>query len=134
MKAILYTDGGSRGNPGHSAIGALLFDEKGMLLDFASEYIGIMTNNQAEYKALILGLEMATKNGVSELVCYLDSELVVKQLTGLYKIKDEGIKSASAIIGKLKADFKSVEFFHVMRERNKFADKLVNLILDARGK
>jgi ribonuclease HI len=133
MKAILYTDGGSRGNPGHSAIGTLLFDEGGKLLDFAAEYIGIMTNNQAEYKALILGLELGIKHGVSEVVCYLDSELVVKQLNGLYKIKDEGIKTASAIIEKLKANYKTVEFFHVMREHNKFADKLVNLTLDARA-
>lgn len=129
----LYTDGGARGNPGPSAIGAFLFDQNTQLVDFSGKYLGESTNNVAEYSALLEGLSIAKKNGVSELTCYLDSELAVKQLNGAYKVKNEGIQ---VLFNKVKtevATMTSVEFVHVPRAANKFADKLVNTVLDARN-
>ena len=132
MKAILYTDGGARGNPGPAASACILFDESMHLLDFEARYAGEITNNQAEYGALKLGIDLALKHGVTELACFLDSELVVKQMRGEYKIKDEKIKVAVSQIQKAVESLKVVKFEHVARARNHFADKLVNLVLDAR--
>lgn len=128
----LYTDGGSRGNPGDSAIGAFLFDCENMLFDFTGKYIGVGTNNHAEYTALIEGLGLAKKALVSEIFCYLDSELVVKQLNGKYSVKNVEILKLYKKVIAFKKEFKSIEFVHIERTKNKFADKLVNQILDAR--
>lgn len=133
MKAILHTDGGARGNPGPSGFGALLFDTEYHLIDFDGGYNPHATNNFAEYNALQIGIELAVKNNISELICKLDSELAVKQLTGLYKIKDENIKIFHSKIVELEKEFKSIDFIHVPREENKFADKLVNLLLDVKN-
>ena len=126
----LYTDGGSRGNPGNSAVAFLLFEESGKLVDFGAKFLGTATNNYAEYTALIQGLTLARKNSIKNLSCFLDSELVVKQLKGEYKISSSEIKSLSSKVIELKKDFTNIDFTHVPREENKFADKLVNLILD----
>lgn len=132
MNGLLYTDGGSRGNPGNAAAGCLLFDSNHKLLNFDAKYLGILTNNQAEYQALMLGLKLATKSGINNLAVHLDSELVVKQLNGEYKIKDEKIQNLKPQIDKLVKNFSKISFTHVLRVNNSYADKLVNLILDAR--
>ena len=127
----LYTDGGSRGNPGNSACACFLFDNEMKLLALDAKFLNTATNNFAEYNALILGLKLAQKLGIEELTCRLDSELAVKQLKGEYKVKDENIAKFHAEIMMMAMGFKSIQFVHVPREENKFADKLVNIILDA---
>lgn len=134
MKAILKTDGGSRGNPGEGASAALLFNTNNELIDFNGAYLANTTNNNAEYQALVIGLKMALKAGVSELACYLDSELIVKQLNGEYKIKDQNIKNIKIQIDNLLPGFSLITFTHIPREENRLADKLVNLILDEHQK
>jgi ribonuclease HI len=128
MKATLYTDGGARGNPGPAGIGAVLStsDDKKLY----KEYIGEATNNQAEYKALILGLTKAKELGVSEINCYLDSELVVKQVNREYKVKNEGIAPLFIQVWNLSQQFKKATFKHVFRADNKEADALVNEAID----
>lgn len=128
---ILHSDGGARGNPGPAAIGVVLSDTQGQEVAAISEYIGETTNNQAEYRALLRGLEEAAAREVQSLTCYLDSELVVKQLTGLYKIKEAGLQALAMDVIRLKSKFKSLEFKHVRREHNARADELVNQALDA---
>ena len=124
MKAILHTDGGARGNPGPAGIGVVL--ELDQDKKTFKKYIGESTNNQAEYQALILGLTEAKKAGASEVDCYLDSELVVKQLKREYKVKNEGLAPLFIQVWNLSQQFKKVKFFHVFREDNKAADQLVN--------
>lgn len=134
MKGMLYTDGGARGNPGPAGLGSVLFSEDGNLLGFDAAYGGRLTNNQAEYKALKLGIELALREQVTDLICYLDSELIVKQLSGEYKVKDAKMKKEKAEIDELLEEFDDVVFIHVLRENNKHADKLVNIVLDAKGR
>lgn len=127
---ILHTDGGSRGNPGLAASVAVLFDQNYNLIDQMGEYIGQTTNNQAEYKGLLFGLQLAKKNKVSDLVICMDSELVVKQMLGEYKIKDLGLKELAEQVKSQLKNFTSYKFKHVRREKNKEADALVNKVLD----
>lgn len=126
----LYTDGGARGNPGPAGIGAVLFDAKGKEVGTVSKAIGIGTNNQAEYQAIIAGLELAKNHGAEELCCYLDSELVVKQLNREYRVKDKELASLFVKAWNKMQEFRKVEFKHVPRERNQRADELVNKALD----
>lgn len=128
----IFTDGGARGNPGPAACAAVVNDQ-----DF-SEYIGETTNNVAEYRGLLLGLKSALKlagkkSEEVDVEIKMDSELVVKQLKGEYKIKDQNLKLLSAEARPLISKFKSVSFKHVRREENSHADRLVNEVLDARG-
>jgi ribonuclease HI len=132
-KLIIYTDGGARGNPGPAAVGVVIYDAGHKELERFGKHIGTTTNNQAEYRALLAALEMALKLGGESLVCHLDSELVVKQLTGKYKIKESGLAGLAADALRLTAKFKQVEFVHVRREKNKLADQLVNEALDNAG-
>lgn len=127
----LYTDGGSRGNPGPAAYGCALYDEAGILVDIDAAFLGNKTNNYAEYQGIICGLKLAQKLGVTDIVCYLDSELIVKQVNGEYKVKHENIKPLYKELMTLVEKFNSFAFSHVYREKNKVADKLVNLILDS---
>lgn len=127
---ILHTDGGSRGNPGPAATGYLLYED-GKLVDSSGDYLGTATNNFAEYTALISGLKMALKHGVTELTCKLDSELVVNQLNGKYKVKHEAIKPLHAAVKEQAAKFSKVVFTHVLRSENREADRVVNEVLDA---
>lgn len=129
---ILYinTDGGARGNPGPAGIGVVLRDENEKIIAGFKQYIGEATNNVAEYKALILALEEARKTGVEFLEVRMDSELVVKQMQGKYKIKEPGLQVLAGEVFKLIKYFKSVRFTHVRRELNKEADKLVNQAID----
>ncbi len=129
-KLIIYSDGGARGNPGPAAIGFVIYDEGGKVIKKFGHYLGITTNNQAEYKALIAALEECVELGAEKLVCHLDSELVVKQMQGKYKIREQGLKPLAADALRLTAKFLQVEFVHVPREKNKLADQLVNEVLD----
>ncbi|MFA6296652.1 MAG: ribonuclease HI family protein [Patescibacteria group bacterium] len=126
----IYTDGGSRGNPGNAAIGVVIYNSDGLAVEKVSEYIGEATNNQAEYNALIVGLQEAQNYKAKSVHCYLDSELVVKQMKGQYKVKNENMKPLFTVVQGLIKNFESVKFTHIPREKNKEADRLVNLALD----
>lgn len=133
MKGLLYTDGGARGNPGPAGTGFVLAI-KGKEEITAGEYIGETTNNQAEYKALISGMRRAAKEGVTDLDCFLDSELVVKQLNGEYKVRDADLRPLSEQVRLIAAVIGNATFSHIPRERNKKADKLVNKAIDEHKK
>jgi ribonuclease HI len=128
-----FTDGGSRNNPGPAGIGGVLYDDAGKLIDDVSEYIGTATNNEAEYRALIAILNKALQHNVENIHCFLDSELLVKQLNGEYRVKNEKMKPLFAEVQALKSRFDSIDFTHVFREKNTEADKRVNAALDAAG-
>lgn len=127
---IIFTDGGARGNPGPAGIGVVITDQQGNIVKTFNKYIGEATNNVAEYKALILALEEAKKLQAAELLINMDSELVVRQMQGRYKIKEPSLKLLAAEVIQLRNNFKSVDFKHVLREKNKPADKLVNEAID----
>lgn len=133
MKLYLWTDGGARGNPGPSAIGGVAKSYRGsdkMQTVFTfSECIGEGTNNRAEYMALIKGMRMAANRGAVEIVCYLDSELVVKQVTGAYRTKDPDLRKFLREVHGLSV-YAICSFQHVPRHMNAEADKLVNKALD----
>ena len=139
-KLITFTDGGSRGNPGPSAIGVVIKNDKNEIVLKASKYIGETTNNVAEYEALILALQKAKgifktqKIKKGSLECYLDSELVVRHLNHEYKIKDEGLQLLFIKVWNLMLEYDSVKFIHIPREKNKLADELVNRELDRQEK
>jgi ribonuclease HI len=128
-RATLYTDGGARGNPGPAGIGVVLAVGKKEPMKI-STYIGEATNNVAEYTALVTGMKLAHNHGVTHLQCFLDSELVVKQLNGDYK----GMKPLHAEASELRDEFVHVTFSHVERGKNKDADALVNEALDEAAK
>ena len=130
-KVLLYADGGSRGNPGPSATGYVLLDEDERILQQSGEYLGITTNNQAEYQAVKLGLKNALEMGAVEVDVYLDSLLVVNQMKGVFKVKNRDLWPIHESIKELCEKFKEVEFTHVPREMNKLADAEVNKVLDA---
>jgi ribonuclease HI len=124
-KLTIFTDGGARGNPGPAGIGVFIEG-----VGEYKKYIGETTNNQAEYKAVILALEKAKDLGAEELDFYLDSELVVKQLKREYRVRDAGLATLFVKVWNLCAEFKKVSFTHVRREKNKEADRLVNEAID----
>ena len=127
----LFTDGGSRGNPGQSAIGVVLEDpDSGKVLREHYERIGIQTNNVAEYRALIEGLRIAKRYHPNKLICHLDSELLVKQLKGEYKVKMESLKEFFNEIREMMLELPFVEFLYIPRADNHRADALVNKALD----
>lgn len=130
MKAIMFTDGGSRGNPGPSAIGIVIKNTQNESIREIGKYIGEGTNNEAEYTALVEGLTMLNNMHFDEADCYLDSELVVKQLNGSYKVKNSRILVFWKKIKELEKSFKAVNYSHVTRDKNKTADLLVNEALD----
>ncbi len=128
---IIYTDGGSRGNPGPSASGYVILNhDESRVLERGGEYLGIMTNNQAEYHAVTHGLEAARKFQPQHLSFCIDSLLVVNQLNGVYKVKNKELRPMYETIQDLSGGFGSVEFTHVNREHNRMADEEVNKILD----
>lgn len=126
----IYTDGGSRGNPGPAASGAVLYSEEGEVVATASKYLGKDTNNQAEYTAIIIGLEKAKSLGAETIELCMDSELAVKQLKGEYKVKNPEIAKRFLEVKNLIVQFDHVKIKHVRRELNKAADALVNKVLD----
>lgn len=133
MKVVLHVDGGARGNPGPAAIGVVVSSPDGAVLDEVAEPIGVATNNVAEYRALLRGLERASAVGATEVEIVNDSELVAKQLTGAYKVKHPAMKPlyAEAIAALRQFDVWRVR--SVPRARNARADELVNQALDAQG-
>jgi ribonuclease HI/probable phosphoglycerate mutase len=139
-KIIIYVDGGSRGNPGPAAIGVLFCNEKGNCFKKFSEYLGKMTNNEAEYKAAIFALKkfksMFGKKLAKETEIEIrsDSELLVNQVNGKYKILEENLKPLFLELWNLRLDFKKVKFKLISRKKNKEADKLVNQTLDSFSK
>ncbi len=139
-KVIIYTDGGSRGNPGPGAIGIVFYNEQGQEIKKYSESTGETTNNQAEYQALIFALEKFKQLFGKKLAKSLeieinsDSELLVKQLQGKYKILDPKIQTLFLQTWNLKLDFKKIKFKLISREKNKEADRLVNNALDIQAK
>jgi ribonuclease HI len=129
-KIKLYTDGGARGNPGPAGIGGVIKNEKGGIIKEFSRFLGVATNNQAEYQALILGLEKTAEFSAKEINCYLDSELVVKQLNREYRVKDKDLAPLFVKVWNLSLKFKKIKFHHIFREDNKEADGLVNQAID----
>jgi probable phosphoglycerate mutase len=132
VKARLYTDGGARGNPGPAAYGFVLEAEDGTVLAAHGEPIGIATNNVAEYSALIAGLEKAAELQVGEVEVVSDSELLVKQMRGEYRVKNAALRELSLRAAALARQIGSVSYRAVRREHNELADRLVNEALDAR--
>jgi len=135
MKYFIHTDGGSRGNPGPAGAGAMLRDELGNSVASVSQFLGTRTNNFAEYEAVILGFETLAKlvkgkTRETEVVVKMDSELVVKQMRGEYKIKNTALKEQSIRLKKIMETFGSVSFAHVPREENSDADALANEAMD----
>ncbi len=131
MKARLFTDGGARGNPGPAAAAFVLEAGDGTVLAARGETIGIATNNVAEYRALVAGLEQAREFGVDELEVVSDSELLVKQMRGEYKVKNAALRELSAEAARLAGEIGEVRYTAVRREHNELADRLVNEALDA---
>ena len=131
MKAKLSTDGGARGNPGPAAYGYVLEAEDGTVLDARGETIGVATNNVAEYRALIAGLEKAVELGIDELEVVSDSELLVKQMQGEYRVKNEALRELNDEANSLERKLGRVRYKAVRREHNELADRLVNEALDA---
>ena len=130
MRAKLSTDGGARGNPGPAAYGYVLEAEDGTVLAAHGEAIGEATNNVAEYRALVAGLEKAVELGVDELEVVSDSELVVKQMRGEYKVKNEVLRELKEAAANVAERLRSVRYTAVRREHNELADRLVNDALD----
>ena len=133
MKGRLFTDGGARGNPGPAAYAYVLEDEHGEVVAAHGQAIGVATNNVAEYSALIAGLEKAVELGVDELDVISDSELMVKQMRGEYRVKNDALRELSLRAGRLGRELGAVRYSAVRREHNKLADQLVNDALDAAG-
>jgi ribonuclease HI len=127
---IIFCDGGSRGNPGKAGLGSVIYDEDKNVLKEISKYIGIATNNQAEYKAVLAAIKEAKKIGAKKIKFFLDSELIVKQMSGEYRVKNKELLTIYLDIRQRMLEFKSVNFFHVPREQNKEADRLANLAMD----
>ena len=133
MKARLSTDGGSRGNPGPAAYGYVLEAEDGTVLDARGDTIGVATNNVAEYRALVAGLTSALERGVDELEVVSDSELLVRQMRGEYKVKSPTLRELVDEAQGLARQLGSVRYTAVRREHNELADRLVNEALDSAG-
>jgi ribonuclease HI len=131
MKARLWTDGGARGNPGPAAFAYVREADDGTVLDARGEAIGVATNNVAEYSALVAGLGRAVEAGVHELEVRSDSELMVKQMRGEYRVKNRDLQSLFLDASRAAREIGLVTYTHVRREHNELADRLVNEALDA---
>jgi ribonuclease H / adenosylcobalamin/alpha-ribazole phosphatase len=131
VKARLFTDGGARGNPGPAAYGYVIEAEDGTVLASHGERIGVATNNVAEYRALIAGLEKAVELALPEVEVVSDSELLVKQMTGEYRVKNAALQDLSIQASRLARQIGKVSYTAVRREHNELADRLVNEALDS---
>lgn len=131
MLVKIFTDGGSRGNPGPAASGAVIKSASGETIATVSKYLGKTTNNQAEYMAIIIGLKKAHELGATQVAMYMDSELACKQLKGEYRVKNPEIAERFFEVRNLMHHFSKVTFTHVRREKNTEADAIVNKCLDA---
>ena len=130
-EATVFIDGASRGNPGPASVGVVFQDANGKVFKTISKTIGLGTNNIAEYSALIFALQEALIMGIKELSVFTDSELVTKQFSGEYKIKEPTLKLLFLFVSHLKLGFKRLSVTHVPREKNKLADQEANRALDA---
>lgn len=130
-EATLFTDGGSRGNPGPAASGAVLLAPDGQILHEVGHYLGTATNNVAEWTAVEIGLQAALEHGVRRLAVRMDSELVVKQISGEYRVKHPDLQPLHRRVISLLRKFEHVDVKHVRRKENALADALVNRVLDA---
>jgi len=136
-KQIVYTDGGSRGNPGQAALGVAFIDATGAVMKAYGEVLGVRTNNEAEYEAIIFALKKAKqlfgkdKTKTMHIEVRMDSELAMRQLNHQYKVENANIAPLFLKVWNLMLDFESVSFVHVPREKNKDADRMVNETLDA---
>lgn len=131
MKVIIHTDGGSRGNPGPAATGVVIQSSDGRLLASYGEYLGIRTNNYAEYSALLSALRTAHELGATEVECILDSELIVKQMNRHYKVKHPELQKLFVVVYNAALEFKKISYRHIRRAGNSAADAQVNAALDA---
>ena len=131
MNARLFTDGGARGNPGPAASAYVLEAEDGSVLEARGEAVGVATNNVAEYRALLAGLRRALELGVDDLEVVSDSELLVKQMRGEYRVKNQALRGLSLEAAELGRTIGQVVYTHVRREHNELADRLVNEALDS---
>ncbi len=129
---VIYTDGACRGNPGPSSLGVYVLDQQGQLVAEISEAIGVQTNNYAEYMAMVRAFEMAIEFGSREVFLKADSQLMVKQMIGEYRVKAEGIKPLFAKAKELERQLQKVSYEHVKRELNREADRLANEALDSK--
>ena len=129
-RLVIYADGAARGNPGPAGIGVVIEDERGRVLKELSQFVGRKTNNQAEYMALIQGLEAAAEYQADAVQVRLDSELLVHQLRGEYKVKSPLLKPLSNKVQKLLAGYKVVGIEHIERQYNRAADRLANRAID----
>jgi ribonuclease HI len=130
-KVKLFADGGSRGNPGPSSLGFVIKDQHDNVIESSNKYLGITTNNQAEYHAVIAGLEWCKQHNVQYVEVFLDSLLVVNQMKGIFKVKNRELWALQESAKKLQGSFKEISFTHIPRELNKLADAEVNKVLDA---
>ncbi len=130
MKLSIYTDGASRNNPGDAGIGAVIKNEKGEVVETVSEYLGVASNNVAEYTALIRALETALKFRPDAVDCFLDSQLVVRQMNGAYKIKSPPLLRLAGQAQRLCQKIGEIRFHHIGRNDNKEADRLANEAID----
>ncbi len=126
----LYTDGACRGNPGEGGAGAVLIDQKGRVVGTVSRFLGVCTNNVAEYSALIIGLEEAVKKGYRKLHIFLDSELLVNQIKGTYRVRNSKLKRLMKRIKMLLSFLDGYTIKHITRDKNKMADKMANKAID----
>lgn len=129
-KIKIFTDGGARGNPGPAGIGVVIYDESDNLVKQKSEFIGHATNNQAEYRAVIAAFELIGIEKPAEINFFLDSELVVKQIKGEYRVKNKDLAPLFLKIHNFIIQHKKISFCHIPREKNKEADKLANIAMD----
>ena len=132
-KLLLYTDGGARNNPGPAATGFLIKDEEGEVVKKGGKFLGVATNNEAEYQALIEGLKAAKEFNPRHLDCFLDSSLAVNQLNGVFKIKEARLRELVFEAKSLEQGLASVRYQYIPREENKEADAIVNQILDEKA-
>ncbi len=133
---MVFTDGGARGNPGHAAIAYVVQSETGKTLVKDAHYVGVCTNNQAEYKALLAALDNAAAQNADTVICYSDSELVIKQITGEYRVKNQDLRELWQKVHETRKRFREVKFLNVPRNNPVIqeADRLVNMTLDAQEK
>lgn len=130
MNFKIHTDGGARGNPGPAALGIVIFKPQGGIVKKIGKYLGKKTNNEAEYEAVIQALKEALDLGAEAVEVNLDSELVVRQLGGVYRIKNARMRELVSRVRNLESNFSKVSYKHIPREKNALADQLVNEVLD----
>jgi ribonuclease HI len=133
LSCAIYTDGGARGNPGPAAAAGVIIVNEGKIVEELSEFLGTATNNVAEYRALAMTLRRAKELGFERVTVHMDSELIVRQLNGLYRVKDPKMLELYSQVRRLLREFSDWKAVHVPRSENKHADELVNAVLDARA-